>query len=163
MSALPAYVEEAARPQRVPSGPSISVVPGSRSAAGSSASIAAAAKAIAVVLLLVAAVACIRVFFNAASVMTAIDNKELSSSIADARTEGKALEVSQSSLANPNRIKVMAASMGMAEPVSTDFVSLAGDVVVTDDAGTLLLSDSIEAAAVALAAQAAPAEGESRP
>ncbi|MCI2241734.1 cell division protein FtsL [Adlercreutzia faecimuris] len=150
MSAAPAYAPFVERAPERPRRASVSVVRGqgadARAREGASA-IVIAARAIACVVVVLAILGFVRVTLSSATVATALETQKLSSQIDVARSEGSALEVRQSSLANPTRIRVVASSLGMAAPASTTAIDLSGDVVVTDEAGNLSLSGS--AAAVA--------------
>lgn len=59
--------------------------------------------------------------------------------------EGNELEVSQSVLANPSRIKAQATALGMAAPAPeySEQITLSPDIVATDGAGSLSLSESV--------------------
>ena len=82
-------------------------------------------------------------------VFAVLEYRDISGAIKDARIEGSTLEVEKSTLSNPGRIKAEAANIGMATPATTAFIDLSGDIVVTDEAGNLLLSGSAAAAAEA--------------
>lgn len=126
--------------------PDISVVPGRRAATNSeplSASVVFLAKAIAVVLCVIAVFCCGRIALNSAAVAAAIETREVSSQIDSARSDGNQLEVAQSSLSNPTRIKDEAAALGMAAPYDSMTIDLSGDVVKTDASGNLSLNESV--------------------
>ncbi|MBR5260116.1 MAG: cell division protein FtsL [Eggerthellaceae bacterium] len=159
MSAAPAYSHYAqAAPQRYDfpgyreydrfdSSPDISVVPGSGSRTKSSADSAVVlAKVTAIIMIVIALVCCARVFLSSMAVSTALEAREISSQINDARSDGSKLEVALSSLSNPSFVKQEAAALGMFAPDSDAVlkIDLSGDVVVTDAAGTLLLSGSAD-------------------
>ena len=99
------------------------------------------ARIAAVVLVLMAALCMARLALTSATVATAIENQQISNSIDAARTEGSSLEINQSKLSAPARIK------GMAAPSRVMMIDLSGDVVVTDQAGNLSLSGSVAAVA----------------
>lgn len=105
------------------------------------------ARIVAAVLILVAALCVGRLALTSVTVATAIENQDISNAIDAARTEGSALEIEQSKLSTPTRIKESATDMGMAAPSRTMMIDLSGDVVVTDQAGNLSLSGSVAAAA----------------
>lgn len=105
------------------------------------------ARIVAAVLVLVAALAVGRLALTSATVATAIENQDISNAIDTARTEGSTLEIAQSKLSTPTRIKETAAEMGMAAPSRTMMIDLSGDVVITDQAGNLSLSGSVAALA----------------
>ena len=157
MSAAPAYASYA---QQAPSryadpafrefdhfgqSPDINVVPG-RGAQTRTASDTAVffAKVIAVIMVIIALVCCFRVFLSSAAVSTALEAREISSQIDDARSSGSKLEVALSSLSNPSYVKQEAAALGMfaPDPDAVLKIDLSDDVVVTDSSGALLLSGS---------------------
>ncbi len=84
-----------------------------------------------------------------AAAACALETKAIEQDIETARTEGNDLEVAQSMLSNPSRIKHKAESLGMAAPSAeyTDHIVLPEDIVIVDAAGKLSLSQSIAAAA----------------
>lgn len=128
--------------------PSISVVPGagrSTQAEGISTAALSLAKACAVVCIVIALVAIARVAISSAAASCALETRSIQSSIEAARAEGNDLEVSQSVLSNPSRIKAQAAALGMAAPTAefSEQITLAPDVVATDGAGSLSLSESM--------------------
>jgi hypothetical protein len=87
-----------------------------------------------------------RVTLTSASVATALEVDQLATSIDSARVSGKALEVEQSTLANPTRIKSEAAALGMVAGQYTSVIDISGDVVALDAAGNLSISESINLA-----------------
>lgn len=105
------------------------------------------ARIVAVVLVLMTVLCMARLALTSATVATAIENQQINNNIDTARTEGSSLEISQSKLSAPTRIKEAAADMGMAAPSRTMMIDLSGDVVVTDQAGNLSLSGSVAAVA----------------
>ena len=109
--------------------PSISVVPGAGRRAqseGISAAALSLAKACAVICIVIALIAMARVAITSAAASCA-------------------LEVSQSVLANPSRIKAQATALGMAAPAPecSEQITLSPDIVATDGAGSLSLSESV--------------------
>ena len=99
--------------------PSISVVPGAGRRAqseGISAAALSLAKACAVICIVIALIAMARVAITSAAASCALETRSLQTSIETARAEGNELEVSQSVLANPSRIKAQATALGMAAP-----------------------------------------------
>lgn len=88
-----------------------------------------------------------RISLSSMAVAAAIEANQLSNDIYTAREYGNSLEVEQSTLSNPTRIKTEAAKLGMAIPDNTHFITLPEDIVVTDAQGNLSLSGSIAAAA----------------
>ena len=105
------------------------------------------AKAVAVVLVVLALICGARIALTSASLSASLTSQELSSQIDTSRTEGRTLEVTQSSLSNPTRIKSEANTLGLAAPTKTKTLKLAPDVVQLDDAGNLVLPQSIRVAA----------------
>ncbi|WP_165044393.1 MULTISPECIES: cell division protein FtsL [unclassified Adlercreutzia] len=102
------------------------------------------AKVVAVVLLVVAVMGIARIALTTATVTTSIQSQELSSQIEDARSNGVALEASQTVLASSTRVKNMATGLGMAAPTSVENLTLPEDVVATDANGALSLSKSLD-------------------
>lgn len=151
MSASPAYSYYPERSYE-PASPSIHVVPGRRQAVEPSLnpSFLFLLKTIAVVLVFIAAFAFVRITLSSLSVTAAIESRELNNLIETARAEGAQLEVRQSALASPERIRIQAASMSLINPEATMVIDLSGDIVVTDGEGNLSLSDSLKAAASAM-------------
>lgn len=147
MSAQPAYSRSrySAQPSYAPS---ITVVRGkgksSAPQALPSAMVQAAIVAVAVFVVL-AAIGFCRVTLTSASANAAIQAKSLDSQIYEARTSGADLEVLQSSLSNPSRIRIQAAALGMVEPEVVTSINLAGDIVTVDERGALSLSGSAQA------------------
>lgn len=132
--------------------PAISVVPGRGAApepAGLAAGALALAKICAVVLVALSLIAVARVAITSAAAACALETKAIEQDIETARTEGNDLEVAQSMLSNPSRIKHKAESLGMAAPTAdyTDHIVLSDDVVAVDAQGKLSLSESIAAVA----------------
>ena len=149
MSAQPAYdlTRNAYEYDYTPS-PDINVVPGRRAAAAPASSPAVLVVKVALAALVVfALLGVVRITLASAAVSTAIESKGISAQIEDAREAGNQLEVEQSTLSNPMRIKSAAEGMGMSAPSQTVVITLPADVVVTDDAGNLSLSGSVAAAA----------------
>ncbi len=152
--AYSAYAQQSARSYGQPayrdfdhpySSPDINVVPGGSSQAKSAADAAIfLAKVTAAVMVVIALVCCARVFLSSMAVSTAIEAREISSQIDDARSNGSQLEVALSSLSNPSYVKQEAAALGMfaPDPDSVLKIDLSDDVVVTDASGSLSLSGS---------------------
>lgn len=129
--------------------PRIQVVPGSGSSTASSAlphSVVVAARTLAVVFLVMALVGVARVALTSAAVTGSLQAQEWSNRIDDARAQGNQLEVAQSSLSNPARVKAEAKAMGMAAPAEVTTMELERDVVALDEAGNLSLSQSVRLA-----------------
>lgn len=101
---------------------------------------------VAAVLILAFTLLCVaRVTLSSATVATANENQQISNQIDTARTEGSSLEIAQSKLSAPTRVKETAADMGMASPNSVLMIDISGDIVKTDSNGNLSLSQSISA------------------
>lgn len=152
MSAQPAYAAYPERaPQRSPR-PRIRVVPGQGTRPQPStqpSAVVTLAKVAVIVAILLTCVAFVRVGLTAATVSTAMESQNLSSQIDDARATGASLEVSQSLLSNPSRVRQEAERLGMAAPTEVGTIVMPVDVVQTDDDGALSLSKSVAAAATA--------------
>ncbi len=149
MSAQPAYSRSFERaPERASRPPRIEVVPGRKNQVETlSPGIIRLAKCVAAVLVLLALVSFVRIGLTAAAVTVEQESKSYDSLIDTARSEGSSLEVAQSTLSNPSRIKSEASALGMSAPESTSKIFLSADIVVTDDAGNLSLSQSLAQAA----------------
>lgn len=148
MSTYPAYNFGSTAPKLdiQPSSP-IEVIPGAGRLGQRKASspVLLLARILIVGILIFALIGVVRITLSSAAVACALEAKEISSSISEAREVGSDLEVVQSTLSNPTRIKAEAASIGMSAPAELEFFDLSGDVVVCDDAGNLLLSGSVDA------------------
>ena len=94
-----------------------------------------------------------RITLSSLTVGEAIEAREINMHLETMRSTISDLEVAQSSLSNPVRIKAAAAELGMSSPSTISVIDISGDVVVTDAEGRLALSDSIKAI------EGAPAEG----
>ena len=150
MSAVPAYSYPQPRrqPQRAPR-PQVRAIPGGgrrTQEQGVSNQALTLVKVAAAALIAFALVCCVRVALSAATVTTAMESQELSQQIAQVREQGNALEVTHSTLANPSHVKMAAAGMGMIAPETTEYLDLVVDVVATDEAGNLSLTQSLERA-----------------
>lgn len=109
------------------------------------------AKVAIAVIVALALIGVARVYLSSATVTASVTAKELSSKIDSARAEGNQLEVAQSSLSNPARVKSEANAMGMAAPAETTVVVLDDDVVALDSQGNLSLSKTLQGLADAAA------------
>lgn len=151
MSAVPAYsYDDSLLEQQRYDRPDISVVAGSGRAAHSSSlspSIITFAKIAVVLMVIAAVVSFVSITFNASTISAAVEADAFADKIEVARAEAASLEVSQSSLANPARIKREAKFIGMAAPGETGRIELEPDIVVTDANGNLSLSMSVAAVA----------------
>lgn len=152
MSAVPAYSYYPERvPERAPR-ERISVVPGRGTRTSTPtlpSSVVFLAKAVAVVLVVIALVGFARIGLSAATVTTSMQAQQLENQIDQARSTGADLEVNQSLLASPTRVKQQAEALKMSEPESVGTIELGRDVVVTDAEGNLSLSESVSVAATA--------------
>ncbi len=142
--------------------PDIHVIPGKRSRTSAAptalpAQVVVIARIAAILMILVALVGFTQVFLKSATVTSSVEAQEISNKIDSARAEGNQLEVAQSSLSNPARIKSEANAMGMSAPVITSVINLDEDVVTCDSNGRLSLSKTLEQLANASAASAAGA------
>ena len=150
MGAAPAYSYYPERaPERSPR-ERISVVPGRGTRTQTPtlpSNVVFWAKAAAVVLLVVSLVGFARIGLMSATISTTMQSSQLTSQISDARSSGAALEVSQSTLSNPTKVKQQANKLGMAAPETTGVIDLGKDVVATDESGALSLSKSVAIAA----------------
>ena len=150
MGAAPAYSYYPERaPERSPR-ERISVVPGRGTRTQTPtlpSNVVFLAKAAAVVLLVVSLVGFARIGLMSATISTTMQSSQLTSQICDARSSGAALEVSQSTLSNPTKVKQQAGKLGMAAPETTGVITLDKDVVATDESGALSLSKSVAIAA----------------
>ena len=150
MGAAPAYSYYPERaPERSPR-ERISVVPGRGTRTQTPtlpSNVVFLAKAAAVVLLVVSLVGFARIGLMSATISTTMQSSQLTSQISDARSSGAALEVSQSTLSNPTKVKQQAGKLGMAAPETTGVITLDKDAVATDESGALSLSKSVAIAA----------------
>ncbi len=150
MGAAPAYSYYPERaPERSPR-ERISVVPGRGTRTQTPtlpSNVVFLAKAAAVVLLVVSLVGFARIGLMSATISTTMQSSQLTSQISDARSSGAALEVSQSTLSNPTKVKQQAGKLGMSAPETTGVITLDKDVVATDESGALSLSKSVAIAA----------------
>lgn len=154
MGAAPAYAyprpERAWEDERV----RVRVVPGQAPRGATHAAPAAfffVVKTIAVVIALFTVVGIVRVALSSAALTASMDSQDVSADLDAARSYAATLEVGESSLSNPTRIKEAASDLGMGTPVETVTITLPRDVVAVDEAGTLSLSESIRRAAEAAA------------
>ncbi len=150
MSAYPAYNYDSTarkldRHERRP----FEVVPGGRRDPNEDAASSAVmlfAKAVIIGIVVFALLGALRITLSSATVALALETKQLDTQIEDARDFGNSLEVKQSTLSNPTRIKSEADRIGMSTPASTTFIDISGDIVETDASGALSLSLSVAAA-----------------
>ena len=156
MAASPAYqfdyagssevVKTYPRTHTAPS-PSVRVVPGRKSIVDPVLSDAwiTGIKAVVAVLAIFLVIGFVRVGLASAAYSAASTSSELSAEIADARSTGESLAVQKSLVASPSSLRYAAEEkLQMAAPSSTSTITLPADVVATDSAGNLSLSQSIE-------------------
>lgn len=153
MSAYPAYnYDSVARKLNETTRQPFEVVPGGNRHSNqdqASSAVMLFAKIVIAGILIFAMIGAIRITLSSATVAVALETKQLDSQIDDARDAGSLLEVQQSTLSNPTRIKSEAESIGMSAPKSTVFIDISGDIVETDPTGALSLSASVQAASQA--------------
>lgn len=101
------------------------------------------AKATVAAVVVFAAIGFGRITLSAATVAEALEAREITTNLEIVRSNISDLEVQQSSLSNPTRIKTEAAELGMAAPATSTVIDISGDVVVTDEDGNLSLTGSI--------------------
>lgn len=150
-SQLQSYAEAEAQPKTsAKPKPRIDVVPGGRSKeAGNPAHALAVniAKLMVGALCIFAIVGFARVSLSAATVAEALQEREVTSLLEDARSSISELEVAQSSLSNPTRIKAQAAALGMAPATDVGVLDIKADIVAVDSDGALSLTASMDAKA----------------
>lgn len=115
------------------------------------------AKLIVAAIIAFAGIGFARITFSSMTVAEALEAREITKQLDVARSGISDLEVKQSTLTNPTRIKAKAEALNMASPINPIVIDLSGDVVVADDSGTLLLTDSL--AALAEIREGVPAQG----
>lgn len=148
MSAVPAYSypQPQRQPQRAPR-PRVRAIPGGRvQEQGAPSQVLTLAAIAAIVLVVFALVCCVRVALSAATVSTAMETQQLNQQISQSREQSNALEVTHSTLSNPSHVKMAATELGMVSPETTEYIDLGVDVVATDEAGNLSLTQSLQRA-----------------
>lgn len=95
---------------------------------------------LALAMVLVALVFVARIALNSATVNSMLEANEISADISIARSEGNALEMQQSTLASPARIKAEAKSMKMYDPEYAEVIKVSQDVVAVDETGALSMA-----------------------
>ncbi len=85
----------------------------------------------------------LRVHLSSTAVLASAETTRLEQDVADARSVATHLEVQQSLLSSPARISDEAQALGMVEPSDVAVITMEQDVVATDDAGSLSLSQSV--------------------
>lgn len=158
MSAYPAYnYDSTARKLNEATQRPFEVVPGGKRSPeqdAASSTVMLFAKVVIICIVAFAVLGAVRITLSSATVALALETKQLDSQIEDARDLGGLLEVEQSKLSNPTRIKSEADKIGMITPASTTFIDISGDIVETDQTGALSLSASVEAASEQATGQA---------
>lgn len=143
-----AYAQPRVRPQ-APKRPDLQVIPGRGSALaeriGASPLFFTILKVVVAGVIFIAAVGVCRVALTSASVNTLIASDDLTAQISTARSLSSDLEVQQSSLSNPSRIKEYASStLGMSSSDTSEQINLADGALSTDSNGTLSLAGSVD-------------------
>ena len=150
MSAQPAFAMYPERaPERSPR-ERIRVVPGRKtSSADQGVTPQRVLASVLVVFAVLTLVACANLFLSASTVKTSMQAQAISSQIDEARAEGTSLEVTQSLLSNPTRVRQQAEKLGMSAPAEVGSITMTQDIVSTDESGALSLSRSVDLAASA--------------
>lgn len=136
----PAYRQPAARPEFQPR---IQAQPGyGRSAATEvlSSTFMVLVRLAAVAMVLFAVVFIGRIALNSATVNSMLEANDISADISIARSVGNTLEMEESTLASPARIKAKAKSMKMYDPEYAEVIVLPQDVVCVDETGSLSMA-----------------------
>lgn len=113
------------------------------------------ARVLVILIVAFALIGCVRISLASATVTAAMEANQIDDLIGDARDYGAQLEVTQSSLANPTRVKRDALANGMRSPSTSTFIDISGDVVVRDGSGKLSLSGTVNAVGAVAAAEQA--------
>jgi len=87
-----------------------------------------------------------RIWLSSATVTTALSSEEVSAKIETARSFGSELEVREGYLSNPTYLRVEAVKLSMGASHAQASIVLPEDIIKTDEAGNLSLSQSIKAA-----------------
>lgn len=144
------YQSEASLPQRKQAPKRrVDVVPGGGKAQALSSSHAFALKAAKVAVACAIAFSGIgvgRIALANATVVEAMQARDIKNNMEDMRSSISDMQVEQSALSNPARIKSEAEALGMASPVTSNVLDLSGDVVATGENGELSLTESLVAA-----------------
>ena len=106
------------------------------------------AKVVACVLIVAALAAMGRIALGSAAISVSLDTQKIENSIADAQSTAESLQVQQSVLSNPTRVKTAAKSMKMTSPELSEVtvLNLAADAMVLNEAGDLSLAESMRTA-----------------
>lgn len=146
------YVPGSAAPKRSGS-PRVSTVAGERPQQRTTflpSSVGFLAGAIAVALVVITAVCFVRIYLSSETVTSTMAVQKAEASIAQARSDGSALEVQSSVMTSVASVKDRAKAIGMIEPEFETAIVLSPDVVVTNADGSLSLAESIRIACTAV-------------
>jgi len=102
------------------------------------------ARLAAVVLVVLAVASCMRIAITSATVNVLIESDTISSEITQARSAGTGLEMEQSVLTSQPALNAAAKKLGMSAPWEVGLIELGEDVVATDAAGNIVLSDTVK-------------------
>lgn len=128
----------------------VDVVPGGNKSKATSAAHALALRVAKIALVAIIAFAGIgfgRITLASATVTEAMEAREIRNNMEEMRSSISDMQVEQSSLSNPVRIKSEAEALGMSSPAVTHVLDLSGDIVITEKDGSLSLTGSLNAAA----------------
>lgn len=106
------------------------------------------AKVAACVLIVMALAAMGRIALGSAAIAVSLDTQKIENSIDAAQSNAESLQVQQSVLSNPTRVKTAAKSMKMTSPDLSEVavLNLAADAMVLNEAGNLSLAESMRTA-----------------
>lgn len=106
------------------------------------------AKVAACVLVVMALAAMGRIALGSAAISVSLDTQKIENSIYDAQSAAESMQVQQSVLSNPTRVKTAAKSMKMVSPDLSEVavLDLAADAMVLNEAGNLSLAESMRTA-----------------
>lgn len=143
-SAYPSF----AQPEKKAPTPRIDVIPGGHEKPGKSLSpsqqLAISVAKYAFVLISVFAMIGVgRVTLNSMNVQEALAARTMQAQLDEARSSINMMEVQQSTLSNPTRIKTEAEALGMYSADTVTIIDITGDVVAIDETGHLSITDSI--------------------
>ena len=105
-----------------------------------------AAKMLAVVIVVVALLCFARIGIANATVVTAMEAQAVDEALVEARSSAATLEMRQSTLGNPTRVKAVAIAIGMVDAANPETIVLPVDVVGFNAEGGLSLNESIRLA-----------------
>lgn len=118
-----------------------------------------AAKAVLVIIVAFAGIGFGRISLASATVTEALEARDVRNNLEEVRSSINDMQVEQSTLSNPARIKSEAEALGMSSPSVTHVLDLTGDLVMTEENGALSLTGSIAATAAAPASSAGAGRG----